>query len=148
MTSVDYPRLADPYFIDAIGQLVHSRQADGYQFSIDLMGYQACSLTAEKMIKQEKKSTACGLSFTIARPFIKPGRGLGSQLADILLRNELDTATSRPVGEIDYASDLEYRDQVLKRRTDWNGTFQVWCRDAGLNLINQRQKPCQSLKTV
>ena len=138
-TSADYPRLADPYFIDAIGQLVHSRQADGYQFSIDLMGYQALFFDPvfEEMIKQETKIDRLRTVVHEIRrgSFIKPGAE-GWEVsfrADILLRNELDTATSRPVGEIDYASDLEYRDQVLYAQDETGMEhFKAWCRDAGL----------------
>ena len=138
-TSADYPRLADPYFIDAIGQLVHSRQADGYQFSIDLMGYQALFFDPafEEMIKQETRIDRLRTVVHEIRrgSFIKPGAE-GWEVsfrADILLRNELDTATSRPVGEIDYASDLEYRDQVLYAQDETGMEhFKAWCRDAGL----------------
>lgn len=137
--SADYPRLTDPNFIDAIGQIVHARQADGYGFSIALMGYQALFFDPafEELVKRE--TSIDGLQTVVHEirrgSFIKPGAD-GWEIsfrADILIRNELDPTTNKPVGEIDYASDLEYRDQVLYAE-DEKGieNFKAWCREAGL----------------
>ncbi|MEQ8333743.1 hypothetical protein [Nisaea sp.] len=138
-TSSDYPKLADPHFIDAIGQFVHARQADGYQFSIALMGYQALYFDPafEEMVKEETKIDRLQTVVHEIRrgSFIKPGAG-GWEIsfrADILIRNELDPATRKPVGEVDYASDLEYRDQVLYANDETGiENFKSWCREVGI----------------
>lgn len=138
-TSADYPRLTDPHFIDAVGQIIHARQADGYEFSIALMGYQVLFFDPafEELVKKETK--IAGLQTVVHEirrgSFIKPGAD-GWEVsfrADILIRNELDLTTHKPVGEVDYASDLEYRDQVLYAE-DEKGieSFKAWCREGGI----------------
>ncbi|UUX51150.1 hypothetical protein NUH88_05530 [Nisaea acidiphila] len=138
-TTSDFPKLADPHFIDAVGHLVHARQAEGYQFSMALMGYQALFYEPafEELVKKETGIERLQTVLHEIRrgSFLKEGAD-GWELsfrADILVRNEFDTATRKPVGEVDYASDLEYRDQVLYA-TDEAGLerFRTWCKELGL----------------
>ena len=139
-TSSDFPKLADPHFIDAVGHLVHARQTEGYQFSMALMGYQALFYDPafEELVKKETNIERLQTPVHEIRrgSFLKEGDD-GWELsfrADILIRNELDTATKNPVGEVDYVSDLEYRDQVVYA-TDESGLerFRTWCKAMGLD---------------
>lgn len=140
-TTAEFPKLADPHFIDAVGHYVHARQAEGYKFSMALMGYQALFYDPafEEMVKAETDIDRLQTVVHEIRrgSFIKDGAD-GWEVsfrADILIRNEFDTTSRKPVGDVDYASDLEYRDQVLYA-TDENGfaRFQDWCREAGIAL--------------
>lgn len=138
-TIEDYPKIADPHFIDAVGHLVHARQGEGYVFSMALMGYQALFYDAafEQMVKEETKID--GLKTVVHEirrgSFVKPGAD-GWELsfrADILLRNEFDSAVQKPVGAVEYVSDLEYRDQVVYAKDEGGlERFRAWCSEAGL----------------
>lgn len=140
-TTAEFPKLAEPHFIDAVGHLVHARQTEGYQFSMALMGYQALFYDPafEELVKKE---TSIDRLQTVVHEvrrgsFVKDGED-GWEVsfrADILIRNDFDSGTGKPIGEIDYASDLEYRDQVLYA-TDEAGLsrFQKWCADLGLEI--------------
>ncbi|WP_420403899.1 hypothetical protein [Nisaea sp.] len=139
-TSSELPKLADPHFIDAVGHLVHARQSDGYRFSMALMGYQALYYDPafEELVKAETKIERLQTVVHEIRrgSFVKEGAE-GWEVsfrADILIRNELDPGTNKPIGDVDYASDLEYRDPVLYA-TDEEGLprFRAWCTELGLD---------------
>lgn len=138
-TAKDLPKLAEPHFIDSVGQLVHSLQGDVYGFAMELMGYQALFYDPafEEMVKADTKIDRLQTVVHEIRrgSFLKrdPEGWELSFRADILIRNDFDRLSGRPIGQVDYAADLEYRDPVLFSRDEGGlGRFLAWCRDAGL----------------
>lgn len=138
-TAADLPVLADPNVIDAVGQFMHAHQAEGYRFEMPVMGYQVL-LYDRAFADQVKTETGIAdlkdLVHEVRRgSFVKPDPD-GWELsfrAEALIRNEIDPSTRAPVGEVDYASDLEYENTVLYSVHD-NGleAFVTWAKANGV----------------
>ena len=137
--SEDIAFLADPNFIDRLGHYVHNNNSNHYKFSMNVMGYQAMYYTKEfedivksessiKVLKNEIKQVCRGI-------FGKNGAD-GWEVsfrAEALIRNELNSETNLPIGEVDYATDLIYSNTILFSLNETgNKIFERWTRNAGL----------------
>ena len=106
--------LDDPNFIDQLGHYIHGQQSNGYRFAMDVMGYKAMyySKEFENLVKSE--STISTLKTEVQQVCRGAFSKLGAESwevsfkAEALIRNELDSNTHLPIGEIDYATDLIY----------------------------------------
>ena len=148
--SEDIASLADPNFIDRLGHYVHNDNSNHYKFSMNVMGYQAMYYTKEfedivksessiKVLKTEIKQVCRGI-------FGKNGTD-GWEVsfrAEALIRNDLNSETNLPIGEVDYATDLIYSNTILFSLSDTgNKIFERWAHNTGLI-----QDVTKTLKTV
>jgi hypothetical protein len=137
--ATDLPLLDDPNFIDRMGHFVHARQAEGYQFDMPLMGYQALFYTPEfeDVVKQETGVAVLKtLTHEVRRGVFSKTGDDGWEVsfrADAVIRNELDPTTHTPIGDVDYATDLTYSNTILFSIHETGlTTFAEWANENGL----------------
>lgn len=135
----DLSELTDPGSIDRVGHFVHGNQDGGYAFEMPLMGYQILRFTDEfstELKREGNLDQVRPLVHEVRRGSLKRNGDDGWELrfvAYALIRNELDPANGMPLGEIDYASDLEYS-QIQLVADDEAGLyrFRSWVAKNGL----------------
>ncbi len=138
-TAEDMPVLDNPNVIDRVGHFVHARQGQGFSFDMPVMGYEALYYVPE-FVEMVRKETGLEDLVTLVNEvrrgaFIKDGDD-GWELsfqARALIRNELDPQNHRPIGDTDYATDLQYTHTVLySEREDGLALFEAFARENGI----------------